>query len=148
MGETRKLYALKAMSKGQIVQERMMDVVQGEVRAMRLLNDSRFVVKLCGTYRDALGIYLLLEPSFGGELLDVYHENKLWKSEEHARFYAASVSLGLDYMHARKVIYRDLKLENCLLGSDGQLKPTDMGIAKIVLGKTYTICGTADYFAP
>jgi CRP-like cAMP-binding protein len=146
--ETMKLYALKAMSKGQIVQEHMMDLVQSEVQIMKLLNDSRFVVKLCATYRDALRVYLLLEPSFGGELLDVFHENKLWKSEEHARFYAASVSFGLDHLHARKVIYRDLKLENCLLSSDGQLKLADMGIAKIVLGKTYTICGTADYFAP
>jgi len=35
-----------------------------------------------------------------------------------------------------------------LLDSIGYVKLTDMGIAKIVLGKTYTICGTADYFAP
>jgi len=31
---------------------------------------------------------------------------------------------------------------------DGYIKLTDMGIAKVVMGKTYTICGTVDYFAP
>merc|ERR1712137_402892 len=80
--------------------------------------------------------------------MDIFHENKLWGSEEHARFYAASVVLGLDYIHRHKVVYRDLKLEDCLVATDGHMKLTDLGIAKIVLGKTYTICGTADYFAP
>jgi serine/threonine protein kinase len=51
-------------------------------------------------------------------------------------------------MHSKRVIYRDLKLENCLVDNQGYVKLTDMGIAKMVVGKTYTVCGTADYFAP
>merc|ERR1711972_246381 len=35
------------------------------------------------------------------------------------------------------------------MGDDtGFLKLTDVGIAKVVIGRTYTVCGTADYFAP
>jgi serine/threonine protein kinase len=51
-------------------------------------------------------------------------------------------------MHSRKIIFRDLKLENCLLTSKGMMKLTDLGLAKVVIGKTYTVCGTVDYFAP
>ena len=51
-------------------------------------------------------------------------------------------------MHSRRVIYRDLKLENCLLTFSGYLKLTDLGISKVCIGKTYTVCGTTDYFAP
>eukprot|EP00404_Azadinium_spinosum_P048968 CAMPEP_0180812556 /NCGR_PEP_ID=MMETSP1038_2-20121128/66063_1 /TAXON_ID=632150 /ORGANISM="Azadinium spinosum, Strain 3D9" /LENGTH=65 /DNA_ID=CAMNT_0022854085 /DNA_START=1 /DNA_END=195 /DNA_ORIENTATION=+ len=51
-------------------------------------------------------------------------------------------------MHLNRVIYRDLKLENCILNRKGYLKLADLGVAKVVVGKTYTICGTADYFAP
>merc|ERR1712190_522770 len=67
---------------------------------------------------------------------------------ECAKFYISCVSVGLQHLHLKRVVYRDLKLENCLLDELGYLKLTDMGIAKIVIGKTYTICGTADYFAP
>merc|ERR1719407_197475 len=51
-------------------------------------------------------------------------------------------------MHARRIIYRDLKPENLLLNEFGAVKITDMGLAKFVIGKTYTTCGTPDYFAP
>jgi serine/threonine protein kinase len=41
-----------------------------------------------------------------------------------------------------------LKPENILICSNGYLKITDFGFAKIVDGKTYTLCGTPEYLAP
>ena len=32
------------------------------------------------------------------------------RARRHARFYVACVALGLDYMHARHLLYRDLKV--------------------------------------
>merc|ERR1719487_1454986 len=65
-----------------------------------------------------------------------------------ATFFSACICAGLDHIHSKRVIYRDLKMENVLIDDIGYGKLTDMGIAKLVLGKTYTVCGTADYFAP
>merc|ERR1719162_2329143 len=72
----------------------------------------------------------------------------MFGSEKHAKFYAACVAMGLEHMHSRRVIYRDLKLENCLITITGYLRLTDLGIGKVCVGKTYTVCGTTDYFAP
>lgn len=65
-----------------------------------------------------------------------------------AKFYAAEVTLALDYLHSQGIIYRDLKPENLLLDRHGHLKITDFGFAKEVPDITWTLCGTPDYLAP
>merc|ERR1719476_1057971 len=63
-------------------------------------------------------------------------------------FYSACVLKGLEHLHERCIIYRDMKPENLLLDAKGYCKIADFGLAKFVLGKTFTTCGTPDYFAP
>ena len=51
-------------------------------------------------------------------------------------------------MHAKDIVYRDLKPENVMIGEDGYLKMIDFGFAKVVTKRTFTICGTPEYIAP
>jgi len=109
---------------------------------------SPFCVRLVCTFKNEQYVYFLMEAALGGELLKVYVKCELWRKEDHARFYGACVVLALDHLHARSIIYRDLKPANVLLDESGYAKVTDFGLAKVVCGRTYTQCGTPDYWAP
>jgi len=145
--ETGNLYALKSLSKGYIVKAEMQSNVMAE-KQLQMMCDSPFIVKLYATYTGQQNLYLLLELALGGELYTTYHRERLFGSEKHDMYYIGGVILAFAHMHQRKIIYRDLKPENVILNEAGQLKMTDFGLSKMVVGKTYTTCGTPDYFAP
>lgn len=65
-------------------------------------------------------------------------------SEEEARFYFLEILIGLDYIHKKGIIYRDLKPENLLIGADGHIRIADFGLAKPLLGResAFSFCGS------
>eukprot|EP00928_Gymnodinium_smaydae_P026768 TRINITY_DN2091_c0_g1_i1.p1 TRINITY_DN2091_c0_g1~~TRINITY_DN2091_c0_g1_i1.p1 ORF type:complete len:799 (+),score=208.52 TRINITY_DN2091_c0_g1_i1:83-2398(+) len=140
-------YALKALSKGYVLKSGMQQSVMSE-KNVQLMCNSNFIVKLFETYNGEQSLYFLLELALGGELYATYNKKSLWGKENCARFYIAGVVLAFEHLHGLKIIFRDLKPENLLLTDLGKVKLTDMGLAKVVVGKTYTTCGTPDYFAP
>ena len=49
--------------------------------------------------------------------------------EEAIKFYAAEITLTLQHLHSHAILFRDLKLENVMLGMDGHIQLTDFGLA-------------------
>ena len=92
-------------------------------------------------------LYFVLEFIQGGELFTILRSQGNFP-EEQAKFYGAHIITIIEYLHSKNIIYRDLKPENVLINVNGYLKLTDFGFAKIVEGKTYTLCGTPEYLAP
>jgi len=144
---TGKSYAMKGLSKGYVVKAGMQESIMNE-KTILLMTGSPFIIKLYATYNGAQSLYFLLEPALGGELYATYNRKGFHGSDKHAKFYVAGVIFAFEHLHERRIIYRDLKPENVLLNEKGQTKLADMGLAKFVIGKTFTTCGTPDYFAP
>jgi len=105
------------------------------------------IVNLVGFFQDNKNLYLVMDYVPGGEMF--YHLRRAGRfTDEVAKFYAAEVVLAWEHLHARNIIYRDLKPENLLINSDGHLKVADFGFAKKIEDRTWTVCGTPEYLAP
>jgi len=143
-GET---YALKSIGKGYIVKGGMQDAVISEKNILFMTN-SPFIIRAFATFNSPSTLYFLLEAALGGDVHTTYNRRGFYGSDEHARFYVGSVVYAFAHLHERHILHRDLKPENLLLSADGYAKLADMGLAKFAIGKTYTTCGTPDYFAP
>jgi len=144
---TKNTYALKMLSKGFVAQSGMQNSVIME-KDIQLMCDSPFIVRLHETFNDDQNLWFLLDAALGGELYATYSRKGFHGRVKHAQFYIAGVVQSFEYLHSIKVVYRDLKPENLLLNDKGHVKLTDMGLAKVIVGKTFTTCGTPDYFAP
>mmetsp|Transcript_39499 Transcript_39499/g.29174 ORF Transcript_39499/g.29174 Transcript_39499/m.29174 type:complete len:202 (+) Transcript_39499:388-993(+) len=71
--------------------------------------------------------------------------------EVEVQTYTVQIVSALQYMHAHKVIHRDLKLGNLFLNDKMEVKIGDFGLATKVEfegDRKRTICGTPNYIAP
>lgn len=143
-----KVYAMKILKKEMVVKRKQYDHTLSERRILESINHP-FIVSLRYAFQSELKLYMVFEFFNGGELYHYLSEGGRF-TEERARFYCAEIILGLDYLHQRGIVYRDLKPENLILDSEGHIKITDFGLSKEnVDGDSITsICGTPEYLAP
>jgi len=78
--------------------------------------------------------YLVLEY-VEGEQIDRYCDAKALGIEARVRLFL-DVLTAIAHAHANLIVHRDLKPSNVLVGTDGQVKLLDFGIAKLIEGET------------
>ena len=167
-----RFYAVKVLKKAQVVKMKQVEHTNDERRMLQKVKHA-FLVTLWGTFQDSKNLYMVMDFVEGGELFSLLRKSQVSELDYFeyyyqsytlieylysrqakrfpnpvAKFYAAEVTLALDYLHTQGIIYRDLKPENLLLDRHGHLKITDFGFAKEVPDITWTLCGTPDYLAP
>ena len=139
---------MKILKKIEIVKQKQVDHIYSEYNILTILNHP-FIVELKGVnLTDPKYLYLILEYVPGGELFSLLRNCQNFPLEQ-AIFYICHIITIFTYLHSKNIIYRDLKPENILINTNGYLKLTDFGFAKVLeSGKTYTLCGTPEYLAP
>ena len=150
--DTKRIYAMKVLSKKVIVQKKEIQHTIGErnILVRTATTESPFIVGLKFSFQTAADLYLVTDYMSGGELF--WHLQKEGRFvEERAKFYIAELILALRHLHQHDIVYRDLKPENILLDANGHIALCDFGLSKANLAKndtTNTFCGTTEYLAP
>ncbi|XP_047428251.1 serine/threonine-protein kinase N1b isoform X2 [Mugil cephalus] len=145
------LFAIKALKKGDIVARDEVESLMCEKRIFETVNGSHhpFLVNLFACFQTPEHVCFVMEYTAGGDLMMHIHADVF--SEPRAVFYSACVVLGLQFLHDHKIVYRDLKLDNLLLDTEGFVKIADFGLCKEDMGygdRTSTFCGTPEFLAP
>ena len=95
--------------------------------------------------------YIVLEYIEGRTLKDIIDE-KGALSPETAVQIAVRILSALQHMHKNGIIHRDIKPQNILIHSEGHVKVSDFGIARMAdsgtIGKTDMVMGSVHYFSP
>ncbi|XP_031102833.1 phototropin-2-like [Ipomoea triloba] len=123
------LYAMKAMDKSIMLNRNKVHRACIEREIIALL-DHPFLPTLYCSFQTSTHVCLITDFCPGGELFALLDKQpmKMFK-EDSARFYAAEVLIGLEYLHCLGIVYRDLKPENILLQADGHVVLTDFDLS-------------------
>lgn len=150
--DTRRIYAMKVLSKKVIIQKKEIAHTIGErnILVRTATTDSPFIVGLKFSFQTPTDLYLVTDYMSGGELF--WHLQREGRFDEvRAKFYIAELILALEHLHRHDIVYRDLKPENILLDANGHIALCDFGLSKANLAgseTTNTFCGTTEYLAP
>uniref|UniRef100_A0A8C5ER00 Ribosomal protein S6 kinase n=1 Tax=Gouania willdenowi TaxID=441366 RepID=A0A8C5ER00_GOUWI len=125
-----KLYAMKVLKKATIIQKaKTAEHTRTERQVLENIRQSPFLVTLHYAFQTDTKLHLILDYVNGGELFTHLVQRVRFKEQEVA-LYSGEIVLALEHLHKLGIVYRDLKLENILLDSNGHIVLTDFGLSK------------------
>lgn len=144
--ETLKSYALK-----QIPLDSDLNEIVREISIMQQCTDSPFIVKYYGSYLKESDLWIVMEYCTAGSVADLMKLVETCISEDSIVTVLSDTLKGLEYLHLRKKIHRDIKAGNILLDLNGNAKLADFGVAGQLsdnMSKRNTVIGTPYWMAP
>ncbi|KAK3576688.1 hypothetical protein CHS0354_024296 [Potamilus streckersoni] len=149
--DTGKMYAMKCLDKKRIKMKGGETLALNERIMLSLVSTgegSPFIVCMTYAFQTPEKLCFILDLMNGGDLHYHLSQHGVFLEKE-VRFYAAEVILGLEHMHNRYVVYRDLKPANILLDENGHVRISDLGLAcDFSKKKPHASVGTHGYMAP
>ncbi|XP_075607389.1 serine/threonine-protein kinase DCLK2 isoform X2 [Balearica regulorum gibbericeps] len=145
---TGKEFALKIIDKAKCCGKE--HLIENEVSILRRVKHPN-IIMLIEEMDTPAELYLVMELVKGGDLFDaITSSTKYTERDGSAMVY--NLASALKYLHGLNIVHRDIKPENLLVCEypDGtkSLKLGDFGLATVVEGPLYTVCGTPTYVAP
>ncbi|GJJ69730.1 serine/threonine kinase 32 [Entomortierella parvispora] len=146
--ETGKLYALKYISKAQVIQ---MEAVKNILRERQILEslDHAFVVNMRFAFQDDEYMYMCMDLMMGGDLR--FHLNRRTFDETTVQVWIAEIASAVSHLHSLGIVHRDIKPDNVLLDENGHAHLTDFNIGcKLTPDRPFLTSqsGTVAYMAP
>ncbi|KAF8904724.1 kinase-like domain-containing protein [Gymnopilus junonius] len=142
--------AVKLIRRGNVDSTLRMSKVEREIEVLKTLKHPN-IVRLYDVIETDKYIGIILEYASGGELFDHILAHRYLKEKDAAKLFSQLIS-GVWYIHQKKIVHRDLKLENLLLDRNRNVIITDFGFANRFEHKAddlmQTSCGSPCYAAP
>uniref|UniRef100_A0A8C5PMG0 Protein kinase domain-containing protein n=1 Tax=Leptobrachium leishanense TaxID=445787 RepID=A0A8C5PMG0_9ANUR len=144
--KTNHLVAIKEIVKGSVPAR----AIHLEQRLLEMAQGCPFLSHGLTAFHNKTNTYLVMEYVQGGSLHDFLAKKHVLNLDE-ARFIAAELICGIQFLHSHGVIHRDLKPENTLMSYEGHVKIADFGLAaENIVGRKKAVgqYGTLKYIAP
>ncbi|XP_050973237.1 serine/threonine-protein kinase DCLK2 isoform X1 [Labeo rohita] len=145
---TGKEFALKIIDKNKCRGKE--HLIENEVAVLRRVKHPN-IIMLIEEVDTPTELYLVMELVKGGDLFDAITSSTKY-TERDASVMVFNLAAALKYLHRMCIVHRDIKPENLLVceypNGTKSLKLGDFGLATVVEGPLYTVCGTPTYVAP
>ena len=142
-----RLVAIKTFTKKNLKNKHAKNKIKHEIEMLSRLRHP-FITQILDSFETDKHIFIVMEYICGDLLGFIRKRGKL--SESVAKVIFKQIIEGLKYIHRKKIVHRDIKLDNILIDLTNTVKICDFGVSKkINKGDVmYDHCGTPAYIAP
>ena len=142
-----RLVAIKSFNKSKILTRRAKFKIKNEIEVLsKLRND--FCTQIYDFFETEKHILIVMEYVCGDLLSFIRKRGKI--SENSSKIIFKQLIKGLQYIHNKKIVHRDIKLDNILIDLTNTVKICDFGVSRILRSGDimYEHCGTPAYISP
>jgi len=144
------IYVMKQINISSM-KSKMRSIALNEVKILKSL-ENPYVVKYYDSFIERDQLNIIMEYCEGGDLSQ-YIKSHTGKQVAEAKIWKFFIQMcvGLDYIHHKKILHRDIKALNIFLTKDGDIRIGDLGVAKILADSVnfaHTMVGTPYYLSP